>query len=719
VSRGVSIFSDSPEPRKALNPMSTPSVSLPLRNLRSRSLPRPRVAAWARRRPELLGLLVLAAVLDLWALDRNGFANDYYSGAVRSMTQSWHAFLYGSFDTSGVMTVDKPPLALWVQALSARVFGFSSWSLLVPQALMGVGTVALTYDMTRRVLGRPAGFAAGLALATTPIAVAVSRHNNPDALLALCCTAALWFLVRGLQDGRTRWLVLSGVMVGLGFEAKMAAALMVVPGIAAAWLWVAPGGRWPAVRQLAAGGAAMTAVGLAWPLLVWLTPAASRPWVSGTSDNSIWSLILGYNGLGRLFGQDGGPGGGAGAGGPGGGGPGGGGPGGGLFGGDTGALRLLNDSLGGQGGWLLGFALAAGVIVLVGSRLRRADHRTGWLIAVGGSFLVTAVAFSRAEGIFHPYYVSLLAPMTAALAGAGIGELLKAGQGRVMRGLGVAAIAAGIATEWYLLRHIDGQFAWLPSVLVTVGVGAAVVLVVGVPAKVRAIAVAAVFGALLLAPTTWAFQTLDHATSGTFPAGGPASASSMGGPGGARGAGNFGGPPPGIQGGTTGGPAAGFAPPGATGGPAAGFAPAGATGTGTGTGAAPTAGAGGGGMFGGNSNVTQALAYARSNGGGVVAVSSQNGAGQRITAGSASDLAAIGGFSGRESQVSVAWLADAVESGRIRWVLTDSSGGGGPQDSRVGSTEVMAVAASVGKAVSSVDGLYDLQGLADALRAAA
>ena len=284
--------------------MSTTSLPLAAR--------RPRAISLSLPRPELAGLLVFAAVLYLWALDRNGFANEYYSAAVRSMSTSWHAFLYGSFDVSGVMTVDKPPLALWVQALSARVFGFGAWSLLVPQALMGVATVGLTYDLTRRRFGRAAGFVAGLVLVVTPITVAIARHNNPDALLVLCCTAALWFVVRGLEDGRTRWLVLAGVAVGLGFEAKMAAALMVVPGIAAAWLYIAPRGRAAAVRSLLAGGAAMTAAGLAWPMLMWLTPAADRPWVSGTSDNSIWSLILGYNGLGRLLGQDGGPGGGGG-----------------------------------------------------------------------------------------------------------------------------------------------------------------------------------------------------------------------------------------------------------------------------------------------------------------------------------------------------------------------------------------------------------------------
>src|SRR3954447_3200850 len=246
---------------------------------RSRALPRSVRAV----RPELALLLVLAGALYLWSLNRNGWANDYYSAAVRSMSTSWHDFLYESFDSSGVMTVDKPPLALWVQALSVRAFGYSSWSILVPQALMGVASVGLLYDLTRRRFGRAAGVVAGLVLATTPMTVAISRHNNPDALLVLCSVAAVWFLVRALEDGRTRWLVLSGIAVGLGFETKMMVALMVVPGIAAAWLWVAPRGRLTALRQLAAGGAVMAVVGLAWPVLMWLTPAADRPWISGTS----------------------------------------------------------------------------------------------------------------------------------------------------------------------------------------------------------------------------------------------------------------------------------------------------------------------------------------------------------------------------------------------------------------------------------------------------
>lgn len=208
-----------------------------------------------RARPEVLSVIVLAAVLNFWGLSLNGWANTFYSAAVRSMTTSWHNFLFASLDQTGLMTVDKPPLSLWVQALSARIFGFHPLSILIPQALMGVAATVLLYDLVRRRFGRAAGFAAGVVLATTPITVAMSRHNNPDQLLILCCVAALWFAVRALQDGRTRWLVLSGICVGLGFETKMAVALFDVPGIAAAYLWVAPRGRIPAVRQLFAGAA--------------------------------------------------------------------------------------------------------------------------------------------------------------------------------------------------------------------------------------------------------------------------------------------------------------------------------------------------------------------------------------------------------------------------------------------------------------------------------
>jgi 4-amino-4-deoxy-L-arabinose transferase-like glycosyltransferase len=627
-----------------------------------RSWPRIRVAV---ARPELLGLLALTALLNLWALGRNGWANDYYSATVRSMSSSWHNFLYASFDQAGVMTVDKPPLALWVQSLSVRVFGFHSLSVLVPQALMGMVTVGLVYDLVRRRFGRLAGFVGGLALAVTPITVAISRHNNPDALLVLCCTAALWFFVRGLEDGRMRWLVLAGVAVGLGFETKMLVAFMVVPGMVVAWLWVRP----RAWRALLAGGAAMLAVSAAWPLLVALTPASDRPWISGTSDNSVWSLIFGYNGFGRIDGQ---------AGGPqafGGGGP---------FGGSSGPFRLFNVSLAGQASWLIGFALVAGIAVLVASRLRRADARTGWLIAVGGAFLTTAVAFSFANGIFHPYYVSLLAPFTAALVGAGVAQL------RGMPMVAPLAIAAGVMAELLVLHRYPGHLTWLPAVLIAGALVAIAAIAFLGTARVRSIALGAVLALLFVAPSAWAVQTLGHSTSGTFPTGGPADVSmgGFGGPGGGPGGGRGFRAMPRLQGG--------FTPPGAGGTRSFRGAP----------------GAGGG-PFGGQS-FTQAIAYARAHGGGTIGVSSQQGASQDIISSNA-DVAGLGGFSGRESQVSVSWLAGAVRSGKIRWVVTSGGGMGGPgADGRVGSTKVMAAVASTCKS-TTVSGLYDCAGQAGAL----
>jgi 4-amino-4-deoxy-L-arabinose transferase-like glycosyltransferase len=649
--------------------------------------------------PELGVLVLVSGLLNLWALDRNGWANQYYSAAVRSMSSSWHNFLYGSFDPSGLMTVDKPPLALWVQALSARVFGFHSLSILVPQALMGVATVALVYDLTRRMWGRTAGFVAGLVLAVTPITVAISRHNNPDALLALCCVAALWFLVRALQDGRTRWLVLAGVSVGLGFETKMAAALLVVPAIVAAWLWVAPRGRFAAMRQLLAGGAAMVAVGGAWPLLMALTPASSRPWISGTSDNSILSLIFNYNGLGRIDGQAGGPGGGTNLGG--------GGPGGSTtFGGASGPLRLFNEGLGGQAGWLLGFALVAIVALVVATRLRRADARTGWLVAAGGVFLTIAVVFSFAQGIFHLYYVAQLAPFTAVLVGAGSGWFLS--RHRAAGLFAAAALAAGVVTELLVLHDLPGQLTWLPTVLLVAGAVTAVTLV-AIRGPLRGAVLAAALGLLLLAPATWAVQTLGHATNGTFPAGGPTQTGGRGGPGGGGAGGGFGAPP---GAGTRLG-----APPNGTG------QPGGAGALGGGLPGRAGGGMGGGGFGGDSAGLTQALTYVSLHGGGTIAVSSQSGAAPSIIQ-SGSDVAGIGGFSGRESEVTTTWLANAVRSGKVRWVLTSGSSGGlGRNDGRVGSSKVMAAVTQVGRKVTITSGsstitLYDLSGHADALAAA-
>jgi 4-amino-4-deoxy-L-arabinose transferase-like glycosyltransferase len=715
---------------------------------------RERLAALRRIRPELAALIALAGVLDLWSLSRNGWANEYYAAAVRSMSTSWHDFLFASLDRSGVMTVDKPPLALWVQALSVRAFGYHPLSILVPQALMGVATVVLLYDLLARRFGRLAGFVGGLALALTPITVAISRHNNPDALLILCSVAALWCALRAMEQGRTRWLVLAGVCVGLGFETKMGVALVVVPGIALAWLWLTPAGRGRlrALRQLLAAGAAMTLVGGAWPALVELTPAADRPWVSGTADNRILSLIFEYNGLGRVDGQAGGPGGGPGGAGS-------------VFGGSTGPLRLLDAALGGQDGWLLGFALVAALGLLASTRLRRDDARSGWLLAVGGAFAVTAVLFSFASGIFHPYYVSLLAPFTAALVGAGVATFLRGGA--IGRAFGAAAVLAGVASELAVLGDYTDQLRWLVPALIAAGALAALALAAVRDRRVRRAVLLAAVALLLIAPGTWAVETLGHATSGTFPEGGPGDVSTSG-PGGGfgrfRGGGlgrsgaigsvqlfgeasgasttkagaavpngegvNIGGAAGAVPGVGAGAPAGGVAGPGAAAGP--GPAPGGFGFGGPGGSPARAGGrgfgAGGPGAF-GSSISPEVLAYVGTHGGGTIAVSSQSTAASAIIDDDA-EVAGIGGFSGRESDVSISWLAQEVSSGHIRWVLDEegSAGGGfgGAGASRPGARAALAAAAKACVRVDLASGeesstragsgtLYDCSGRAAAL----
>ncbi len=192
----------------------------------------------------LAGLLLATAVLYLWNLGSVGWANLYYSGAVHAMSQNWKAFLFGSIDAGNTVTVDKPPGALWYMALSARIFGLNPWSMLVPQALMGVGAVALLYAAVRRVASPAAALLAGGVFALTPIAVLMFRYNNPDALLVLLLVAAAYAPVRAIEKASTRWIVLAGALIGFAFLAKMMQAFVVIPALALAYLVAAPTGFW-------------------------------------------------------------------------------------------------------------------------------------------------------------------------------------------------------------------------------------------------------------------------------------------------------------------------------------------------------------------------------------------------------------------------------------------------------------------------------------------
>ena len=285
--------------------------------------------------------------------------------------------------------------------LSARVLGFSSFAILLPQALCTIGAVGLLYATVRRVMGSTAGLIAAAALAITPVTVAIARVNNPDALLVLLLVASAWLLVRALESGRTKHLVLCGAVVGLAFMTKMLQGWMVVPALAAAYLVAGPPALLTRVRQLALAGISMVAVSAAWPVAVALWPGAT-PYIGGSQDGSVWNLILGYNGFGRLTGEEGGGGGAS-------------------FGGAAGLWRMFNEQVGGQIAWLLPLAAVGLVAGLWATRRApRTDLRRAGFVLFGVWALVHVAVFSSQKGIFHPYYVSALAPAVAALCGGGL-----------------------------------------------------------------------------------------------------------------------------------------------------------------------------------------------------------------------------------------------------------------------------------------------------------
>ncbi len=421
---------------------------------------------WAR--PALLGLLALTAVLYLWNVTRNGWANDFYAAAVDAGTKSWKAFFFGSFDSSNFITVDKTPASLWVMEMSGRIFGFSQWSMLVPQALEGVASVALLYAAVRRWFGPPAGLIAGLVLALTPVAALMFRFDNPDALLVLLMTAAAYALVRAIEKGRTKWLVFCGILLGFAFLAKMLQAFLVVPGFAVAYLWAGPPRLGKRIWQTVLMGVGIIVGAGWWVLAAELTPAADRPYFGGSTNNNILQLAIGYNGLGRLTGNETGS-------------IGGGGNGQGTsFGGATGILRLFQSEFGGQISWLLPAALISLAAMLwVSRRAARTDKTRAAALLWGGWVLVTGLVFSYMDGIIHPYYMVALAPGIAALVGIGATALWQARLGLAGRVTAAVAIAATAVWAYVLLNRTPDWLPWLRWVIVVAGVAGAVAVLAG------------------------------------------------------------------------------------------------------------------------------------------------------------------------------------------------------------------------------------------------
>jgi 4-amino-4-deoxy-L-arabinose transferase-like glycosyltransferase len=617
--------------------------------------------AWAR--PALLGLLAATALLYLWALSASGWANDFYSAAAQAASRSWKAFFFGSSDASNFITVDKPPAALWVMGLSARLFGVGSWSLLAPQALMGVATVALLYATVRRWFGPAAGLLAGAVTALTPVATLIFRFNNPDALLTLLLVAGAYAVVRALEDGATRWLVLAGACVGLGFLAKQLQALLVVPAFALVYLAAAPGSLGRRLGRLAAAGAAMVASAGWWVAIVELLPASTRPYIGGSQTNSILELTFGYNGLGRLTGDETGSVGG--------------GPGGGW--GQTGWTRLFGAEVGGQVAWLLPAAL---LLLAAGLWLTRRAPRTNRARAAfalwGGWLVVTGVVFSFMQGIFHAYYAVALAPAVGALVGMGATGLWEVRRSLVTRWWLAGTVAVTAVWSWVLLRRTPD---WHPGLapLVLLGGLAVAALVAAVPWPAattsgwagrggRRMAAALAGAGLLVAlagPAAYSLDTAATPHGGAIPSAGPAVQG--GGPGGGpRGGGlrNGGGPPPGFGRDGGGGPFGRAAPGGpGQGGPA----PGGAGGRG-----------GMGGLLDGGTPDADLVALLRQDADRYTwvgaAVGSNSAAAVQLATGE--PVMAIGGFNGSDPAPTLERFQQYVAEGRIHWFLGGGCMGG-------------------------------------------
>jgi 4-amino-4-deoxy-L-arabinose transferase-like glycosyltransferase len=660
---------------------------------------KPEDPAWVR--PALFALLVGTGVLYLWGLGSSGWANSFYSAAVQAGTKSWKAFFFGSFDASNFITVDKPPGSLWVMEISTRIFGVNSWSILVPQALEGVATVGLLYATVRRWFAPGAAILAGAVVALTPVATLMFRFNNPDALLTLLLTGAAYATVRAVENGRSRWMVLAGALIGFGFITKMLQAIILMPVLALVYLIAGPPKLGRRMVQVIYSGVALLVAGGWWVAAVQLTPAADRPYIGGSTDNNLLNLIFGYNGFGRLTGNEtGSVGGGISLG-----------RGGGSMWGPVGWNRLFLSQMGGQISWLIPGALIGLVAaVWLTRRAPRTDRvRSGFLL-FGGWLLLTGATLSFAHGIIHPYYTVALAPAVGALVGMGGSTLWMRRRELFPRLALAAAILASVAWAFVILGWSPTWYPALRWVIVAVGIVAA--LAIALVPKARGVLAAGIaslgIASIIAAPAAYSLDTAGTPHSGAIPSAGPA----------VQGGGGFGGG--GIGGG-------GFArngitlPPGFTlpngaklgkgihipgsffrpGGPGAAFAGGGRFGGGRGGFGGPPGGFGGsrlragagrigGGGFGGGGGaaggllngstpgkqLTAALSADASHYSWIAATTGSNTAsGYQLATGD--PVMAIGGFNGTDPTPSLAQFEQYVAEGRIHYYISGGGFGGG------------------------------------------
>ena len=474
-------------------------------------------------RPAAVSLLVATAILYIWGLGASGWANSFYSAAVQAGSVSWKAFLFGSSDAANSITVDKTPLALWPMELTARVFGVNSWSILVPEALEGVAAVGLLYLTIKRWFGAGAGLIAGAVMATTPVAVLMFRFNNPDAALVLLLVASAYFMTRAIEDGRTRWLVASGAMIGLAFLAKELQAFVIIPILVGVYLLAGPQRLGRRMLQIVAMGVSTIVAAGWWVVIISLWPASSRPYIGGSQNNTFFDVLFGYNGLGRISGNETGSVGGMG------------GPNGGGMWGATGITRMFNSQFGGQASWLIPTALLILAVGLVATVHRpRVDRVRAALLLWGGWLVFTGVLFSLSKGIIHEYYTAALAPAIGAVIGIGAIEGWRRRDLIVWRNLLALGVIVSAGWAFILLNRTPDWYPWLRWSVLSLGVIATMVLVFGGSFLARVATPLAVSLLLVIfaGPVAYSLATASSPHTGAIPTAGPASARSMGGFGG-------------------------------------------------------------------------------------------------------------------------------------------------------------------------------------------
>ncbi|MET8936496.1 glycosyltransferase family 39 protein [Streptomyces rubiginosohelvolus] len=638
---------------------------------------------WAR--PALYGLLLAVGLAYFYNLSASGYANSFYSAAVQAGSQSWKALFFGSLDSANAITVDKPPAALWPMALSVRLFGLNSWAILAPQVLMALATAAVLNSAVRRRFGPVAGLIAVAVFALTPVAALMFRFNNPDALLALLMTVTVWCVLRALERGRTTWLLWAGAAVGLAFLTKTLQAFLILPPLAVLYAVCAPVPVRKRIGQLALSALTMVVAGGWWVAIVELMPASSRPYVGGSQNNSFLELTFGYNGLGRINGEETGSVGG------------GGGRGGGGGWGETGIGRMFNSEVGGQIAWLLPAALillAAGLWLT--RKAARTDAARAAFLAWGGALVMTAAVFSFMAGIFHQYYTVALAPYVAALVAMGVTVLWEERSAWWPRAVLAGTVLATALWAYVLLGRTPDYLPWLRWAVLAGGIAGALGLLVVGRFGGRGLAVAVVglsCAASLAGPTAYTVNTLNSGHQGSIVTAGPSAGGfGMGGPGG-------GGGRPGGPGGGDGGQRGGMQQPPGQGqgqgqgqgnqqGNVPGGMPTRPGGTGTGTipgfgeGMRGGGGGGGGGMGGllnGATVDTEAKALLTKDADDytwvAAAVGAQNAASYQLATGE--PVMAIGGFNGSDPSPTLDRFKKYVAEGKIHYFVSGGGMGGG------------------------------------------